>query len=107
MHEYSFIGQKKKNLTVIFFPMLPLKILHYLLFVIFYQVYIITIYITSASRVQYFSEFHLLFNNEKLCIWDDGRIQRLVENNWCNKTSQEINATQALSRLLVKKVMRI
>ena len=100
MYESYHIFSKEKynsifptNITV-FLPMLPLKLLHYLLFGISYQVDIIIVYIVSASTSQSLSKFHSLFNNEKACaekegkidfissIWDDDRIQRIDENNW-------------------------
>ena len=73
MYESYHIFSKEKynssfptNVTV-FLPMLPLKLLHYLLFGISYQVDIIIVYIVSASTSQSLSKFHSLFNNEKAC----------------------------------------
>ena len=119
MHAYYYII-KRKNLTVIFLPILTLKLLHYLLSVISSQVNIIIVYIIYASTSQYLSSFHSLFNNEKACaeketkldfissIWDDDHIQMFDENKWqclwCNKIFQGINATEALARVLKKRV---
>ena len=64
MHEYDHIHQKKKSNSP-FTANCNAKLLHYLLFLIYFQIDIIIVYIVSATTSQYFSKFHSLFNREK------------------------------------------